>query len=586
VSADVLFLDQEGAPAVFEAPSSAFQTGEFKDKREYNFDGCHPQTLIESARVENGKIVFPSGASYSLLVLPKTNDITLELARKLRELVDAGASVIGAAPKRVPTLVDYPNADAELAQIVDAIWNGKNAPVDPSHKIQKIANRRLAAKNAKWIWASSNMNAHAGERRVFHKTFDLSTDADFSDAFAVITADNVYTLRVNGVKVGSGNNFHSPDVFALSEVLKPGANDVEVDVLNEGETANPAGLLACLQINDELTISTDASWTNEDGSRVAELGAFNTAPWNVDLSAQFDKDSTYPTWDVIVERLRALNAAPDFETTGDLRWIHCVDGDVEFYYVGNRLDVEQATECVFRVSGKSAQLWNPLDARRYRVDNMREENGRAVVPMNFEPSQSWFVVFGAEDSADLPTTSSLFAPRERTEFVDLSKDWTVRFCQNESSNRDFEEGREKIVRFDVLKDWSKESDDYLKYYSGLAVYEKTFDLPRATSQEEDYSLAFDDVQVMAKVELNGVETGTAWVAPYRVDVPRELLKTSGNSLKITVANLWCNRLIGDASRPENERFTRASNPMWGAGDEQTLPSGLIGGLTLTKTPAL
>ncbi len=586
VSADVLFLDQEGAPAVFEAPSSAFQPGEFKDKREYNFDGCCPQTLIESARAEKGKIVFPSGASYSLLVLPKTNEITLDLARKLKELVDAGVPVIGSAPKRVPTLVDYPNADAELARIVYSIWKGENAPFDPSFQVQKREDRRLALKDAKWIWASSNMNAPAGERRVFYKTFDLSADVDFSDAFAVATADNVYTLYVNGVKVGEGNNFHSPDVFPLAEALRSGSNLVKIEVLNEGSSPNPAGLIACLQINDALKISTDPSWTNEDESLVAELGAYNMAPWNVDLSPQFDRDSTYPTWNVIVERLRALNVAPDFETNGDLRWIRHIDGDVDFYYVGNRLDVEQSTECVFRVSGKSAQLWNPLNGRRYRVDDLREEDGRLIVPIQFEPSQSWFVVFGAEESSELPTTSSLFAPRETTEFVDLSKDWTVRFCQNESANRDFEEGRAKIVQFDVLNDWSKESDDYLKYYSGLAVYEKTFDLPREISQEEDYSFEFDDVQVMAKVELNGVAIGTAWVAPYRVEIPRELLKPTRNALKITVANLWCNRLIGDASRPEKERFTRTSNPMWGVGDEQLLPSGLIGGLKLTKKPAL
>ena len=87
---------------------------------------------------------------------------------------------------------------------------------------------------------------------------------------------------------------------------------------------------------------------------------------------------------------------------------------------------------------------------------------------------------------------------------------------------------------------------------------------------------------MARVELNGVDLGTSWIAPRRVEVPAEILRAKGNELKITAANLWCNRLIGDASRPAEERFTRTSNPMWGPGDDQLQPSGLIGKCALVR----
>ena len=87
---------------------------------------------------------------------------------------------------------------------------------------------------------------------------------------------------------------------------------------------------------------------------------------------------------------------------------------------------------------------------------------------------------------------------------------------------------------------------------------------------------------MARVELNGRDLGVMWVKPWRISAPGELLKEKGNTLKITVANLWCNRLIGDASRPVETRFTRTSNPMWGPGDEQLQPSGLIGRAALVR----
>jgi hypothetical protein len=141
------------------------------------------------------------------------------------------------------------------------------------------------------------------------------------------------------------------------------------------------------------------------------------------------------------------------------------------------------------------------------------------------------------------------------------------------------------VRFDALEDWSKSDDEYLRHYSGRAVYRKTFDLPEGVPETGEIALTFDDVSVMARVELNGQELQTLWTKPWRVEIPASLLKTSGNELTVTVANLWCNRLIGDAALPEEERFTRTSNPMWGPGDEQLLPSGLVGEATLVvETP--
>ena len=57
--------------------------------------------------------MLPSGMSYRYLLLPDTDRITLPLARKVRELVEAGARVIGAKrPKGAPGLTDYPHCDA------------------------------------------------------------------------------------------------------------------------------------------------------------------------------------------------------------------------------------------------------------------------------------------------------------------------------------------------------------------------------------------------------------------------------------------------------------------------------------------
>jgi hypothetical protein len=63
------------------------------------------------------------------------------------------------------------------------------------------------------------------------------------------------------------------------------------------------------------------------------------------------------------------------------------------------------------------------------------------------------------------------------------------------------------------------------------------------------------VKNVARVRLNGRDLGVAWTAPWRVEIPLGALKSGGNELEIAVANLWPNRLIGDAKLPQDERRT-------------------------------
>jgi hypothetical protein len=75
--ADILYLTPEGAPHIFEAPADAFE-GEAgkRDKRGYNFDAVSPRILAMRARVEDGRIAFPGGTSYRVLVLPDVPTMT------------------------------------------------------------------------------------------------------------------------------------------------------------------------------------------------------------------------------------------------------------------------------------------------------------------------------------------------------------------------------------------------------------------------------------------------------------------------------------------------------------------------------
>ncbi|WP_310559999.1 glycosyl hydrolase [Flavobacterium sp.] len=155
--ADILYLTPEGAPQVFIAPGSSLNKGVTPDKsvvltngkevlpsktkddvlpdrKGYNFDGCAPSQLLK-ASVVDGKIVFPSGASYYILVLPKTETMTPALLTKIESLVKDGAVIIGNPFQKSPSLVNYPECDKQVAAISSSIWGETVAPSQISKRL-------------------------------------------------------------------------------------------------------------------------------------------------------------------------------------------------------------------------------------------------------------------------------------------------------------------------------------------------------------------------------------------------------------------------------------------------------------------
>ena len=58
--------------------------------------------------------MLPDGLGYELLVLPEREDIDLAVLKKIEQLVQAGATVVGPKPTRSNGLTDYPRRDAEV----------------------------------------------------------------------------------------------------------------------------------------------------------------------------------------------------------------------------------------------------------------------------------------------------------------------------------------------------------------------------------------------------------------------------------------------------------------------------------------
>ncbi len=95
----------------------------------YDFDAVNANAVLRMT-VEGERLTLPGGMSYRLLVLPPEKRMTLALARKVRELVRAGATVVGPKPQGSPSLADGPQGDVEVSSIAEEVWadcDGKRA---------------------------------------------------------------------------------------------------------------------------------------------------------------------------------------------------------------------------------------------------------------------------------------------------------------------------------------------------------------------------------------------------------------------------------------------------------------------------
>jgi len=264
-------------------------------------------------------------------------------------------------------------------------------------------------------------------------------------------------------------------------------------------------------------------------------------------------------------------------------WIHRRAGGTDIYFLSNQAAAEASATVAFRAAGRQPELWDAVTGTIRDLPEFRAEPGRPVVPLQFAPRQSWFVVFrkrsqepGVRSRRNFPALKPV---------MELTGPWEVQFDPQWFYP---DHGTGGKIRFERLTDWTRRPEDAIKYYSGIATYHITFEPP---IQNPKAGILFDLGQVrdVARVKLNGRDLGVVWTAPWQVEIPDGLLKPGGNALEIAVANLWPNRLTGDATLPKEQRRTITNARVYEkkCADAQTagrpptlMPSGLLGPVRL------
>jgi hypothetical protein len=247
-------------------------------------------------------------------------------------------------------------------------------------------------------------------------------------------------------------------------------------------------------------------------------------------------------------------ATNDFEVeTADagleLKSIHRRDGAEDAYFVANLAWTNGRANCIFGIGGKQPELWNPVSGEMRDLPDFQSSGGKTIVPLEFAPAQSWFVVFRKPLSLQEEPAGAKNFPELKVA-GEITGAWSVTFDPKWG-------GPAKHVEFATLEDWTNRLEPGIRYYSGTAVYEREFDLPDSVSRNDNSKIFLDlgTVHDIAQVSLDGHDLGVVWTAPWRVDISG-VVKAKGSRLVIKITNCWANRQIGDEQRPPDCEYAK------------------------------
>lgn len=340
-----------------------------------------------------------------------------------------------------------------------------------------------------------------------------------------------------------------PALEHIAELVKAGAT-----VVGE-KLEKPYSLTGYPESDKKFKALADKLWEDEDGNSRNKYGE-GLVVWGRSAS----------------EVLQSEGVQPDFTWSGGdektfLDYFHRTLENAEIYFVVNRNERQERARASFRVTGRQPEIWQPVSGEIRTAEAFRQQDGRTIVPLKLPANGSMFVVFREKIDPDASGSAEYnFADYQPVKKIRGS--WRVDFDPKLG-------GPSQTVEFDELIDWSNHSREAIRYYSGEAVYSKAVNIPESViSEDRNPALDLGEVKNLAEVTLNGENLGVVWTHPYRIDISGAA-KSGKNNLEIKVVNLWPNRLIGDASKPPEQRITNANITKFDS-DSRLLPSGLLG----------
>lgn len=385
-------------------------------------------------------------------------------------------------------------------------------------------------------------------------------------------------LRSMG-RVESGSLVLGPNRYKA--VILPNVDQISIETLMKlGEFARTGGGLVATRRRPSSSPGFQSNLS--DHQRIAELSA-----------RLFEGPD--PAGRLVTDEAQlgsALNSAlvPDLvlsPASPDIGFIHRATGDAEIYFIANTGNETRRARATFRIAGLSPEWWDPMSGEVRPVTVAARDANSVTVSLDIEAYGSRVLVFSRRVSSPVISASD-----QGPAAIDLSDRWQVSFGEGTS------------VMMDALRSWT--DDEKTRFYSGLAVYEKSFQVPDGFSGKGRRirlelgegrpvappanprangmrALMDGPVREAAVVTVNGRRAGSVWCPPYSIDVT-DFLKVGENKLRIVVGNTAINYMAGHALpdyRLLNLRYGERFQPQ-DMDKVQPVPSGLLGWIRLVS----
>ena len=545
--ADLCYLRPEVPNQTYFTPNPPVPTG-------YRYDEISAEALIQRASVEGGRLVVPGGMSYRVLVVPPVKAMTPALATKIGELARAGATILltGPRPQTAPGLADFPGCDATVAGLTADIWGACDGQTVTEHSLgegsvvwgrklpdllTKLAVNPDFMSDAKLNW----IHRHLADGELYFVANPNATTVETRCRFRVAGLVPELWNPETGVKLAQAVFDTAGTGVSLPLRLEPNGStfvmfrhpaaaliDPVVSVTHGGEPVMATVPVAVQIQKATYGVPGDATRTRDVRAKLQAKVNDNAADIPVAEMAEGD-DPAYG----IVKTLTV-----EYTVNGRLLTLSGQDPDT--IHFATAPDSGRAAEVRVAADG---QLH--LRARQAGHYELRTAGGRTLTA----------------DISEVP------APQA------ITGSWALSFPPKW--------GAPAQVTLESLASWSDSPVEGVKYFSGTATYTKQFNWTTESASAAtggETWLDLGEVQVMARVKLNGQDLGVLWKPPFHVDVTG-VLRPGGNTLEISVANCWPNRMIGDAGLAETNRFTWSS---WEPFTAKTplLKSGLLGPVRL------
>lgn len=534
--ADICFFAGEASPngAPFDTALKA---------RGYDYDACGTDVVLNRMKVNDGRIVLPDGMSYRVLAIPDTTFMTPMMAMKIKELVQAGATVIGPKPIKSPSASGGTTADAEVAKVAAEVWADCDGTKTKEH----------ASGKGRVVWGITP--------EVVLAAMKVEPDCTFTNASGG-KPNAAWIHRIVG----------GADVYFVSN-QKPRSEEIVCSF-------RVSGMAPELWHADSGTIEPAAVWSEQGGRTNVPIwfgpsgsvfvvfrgdakGVAAAHVTAVKPPASIEAERRAPK----VEIRKAVYEATDGTGGADVtaKVAAAVEqGETEIpanngLFGDPTLNHVKHLRVDYTLDGSPMSKTVAENATLVLVDTQGPDTPRWYSVALSPTAGAELLAFrgGAYQVAGANGVVSTLAVKDVPAPIEVRGPWSVKFQRGR--------GVPDSLKLESPASWTASPNADVKYFSGTAEYETKFEVPAgAVGPGLVQRLDLGVVKEIAEVTLNGTklgEGGVWWKPPFEGDVTG-VVKAGTNTLKVRVTNTWVNRLIGDEQFADDSEWNGITIKKW------------------------